>query len=215
MKKKKYIWICLIVCFLISVSGVSSQVQSADKVPIGQVAMHLLGKARFEIGNGYNVGVFTFIEGIPFSQVFDPDYFLPPEKRAFFTWTAPWTADEVHGRIGELYWYQSHPGYELCVWYDDSHNQDWDDHNTFGDGVLVAVFRIGRLQTLAGPIEHQYGRVMGSAELIKSFPFEIDGTKYDFFELLPGGITVSLFGYTPNFYAGSALAKESFKKIKD
>jgi hypothetical protein len=66
--------------------------------------------------------------------------------------------------------------------------------DSFSEGTRVAVFRRRSLvmgETVSSPVLGGFAIAMNvfSADLIESVPFELEGCRYDFRELLPRGIT--------------------------
>lgn len=158
-------------------------------IPTARVAWYVTGRF-YEDQHGLlqDLGYFLHLQGVQ-GDLFDSP--TPGESTALLTFRSePFPARSVtNGNIsigldavGTFSIYRN-PG-----------GASFDDPDSFSRGERVAVFRRASVvmgETLTSPILGGLAISMNvfSADLVESVPFEIQGVRYDFREMLPNGVT--------------------------
>jgi hypothetical protein len=160
-----------------------AQYSASAEVPAGHVASHGIERDAINAdGTGEGAGYFTFIEGIPgpfFSGA-------PSEATAFFTFRSePFSTSIIsNGNVVALL----HPPGQLTVYLNKLPSGNWNDFNTFSRGQPIATFEFGTTQDIrAGSVQIGYT----SARIIAAEDFEFHGSKLNFEDLFPHGVTLN------------------------
>ena len=169
------------------------------RVPTGAVAFHFVFDLSYVTGEF--VGYVAFVEGVD-----SPLFAGPPSKdTAYFTVRitkpTPFPIVVPVEPDPALTVQLIMPGGQFTVFYNASPGpRDWNNPDTFSDGVPIAVFDESALlssQAFAnfpGVFTNKF-----SARLIDSTPIYFNGQKIDFKKLVPNGVTATNFGNALRF----------------
>jgi hypothetical protein len=190
---KSYVWTtCLLAA--ITVSGFVSQAKAADRIPVGPVAMHQLGRALFAAdGTAEVIGYLAFIKGIS-GSLFSGS---PSEATAFFTYRSNRFSPQVVSN-GDISVFLI-SGETISVYFNSSPHGDWNNPDTFSSGQLVAT--LTRREPLLVINVGTMFNAFSSSELTNSHEFVFNGQTVNFKGLVPNGLTW-LETATSTFLAG-------------
>lgn len=158
-------------------------------IPTARVAWYVTGRFyEDEHGLLQDLGYFLYLQGVQ-GDLFDSATIGEPTALLTFR-SEPFKAKSVANgdisigldAVGSFSIYRN-PG-----------GASFGDPGSFSRGERVAVFRRASVvmgETLSSPILGGLALSMNvfSADLVESVPFEIQGVRYDFRELLPNGLT--------------------------
>jgi hypothetical protein len=199
-----------LVTFLILVGSVGRG-SAQNKIPIGGVVYNYVGRVYInpETGDGEVAGYFVEIAGIQ-----SPFQGAPSEATAYFTFRS----DPLHSTVlppnGDLTVTVLNYG-KWHIYYNPNPVGDWNHPSSFSRGQLIADLDHNALEEVSvGPVTTS----IFSGALLASYDFVYGGTKYNFADFFPDGITN--FGTATNTpqtgtaglpialpFAGSAIAK--------
>ena len=209
MKKTLFMPLALLITF-----GASETIADDDavrRVPAGAVAYHFVLSLSFAPPPPELVGYLAFIEGVEGSLFNGP----ASKDTAFFTTRVttslpPFIPLPVEPDPNLSVALIPPGGAQFTIYYDETPGgRDWNDPNTFSNGVPVAVFEESALlNTNAGATIPGVTYNVFSSKLIESTRFRFKGQKIDFKKLVPYGVTISNFGngLRPDFLGAAAGA---------
>jgi hypothetical protein len=207
---KSHVWTtCLLAAM--TVSGFVSQAKAADRIPVGPVAAHQLGRALFAAdGTAQVIGYLAFVKGISGSLFSGP----PSESTAFFTYRSNTFAPEIisNGDIGVFLI----SGESISVYFNSSPDADWNNPDSFSSGQLVATFT--RQEPLLVINVGTMFNAFSSSELTSSHEFVFNRQTVDFKDLFPHGLTwletatSTFLTGPPGFVASQPLAGTMLSK---
>jgi|HubBroStandDraft_6_1064221.scaffolds.fasta_scaffold796193_1 hypothetical protein len=160
----------------------------AQKTPTSAVACNFVG--RFYLNpvslQGEVVGYFTNIHGIANGMSAPLFSGSPSERTAFFTFRSDVFALNPLPANGDLVLFLVSAG-KFNVFFNPAPNSDWTNLDTFSNGQHIANFTRPEVLDLQFESTSQH---MITETLISSQSFTFNGYKYNFSELVPGGITL-------------------------
>ena len=166
------------------------------RVPAGAVAFHFAGDLAY--GNPSElVGYMAFIEGVD-GPLFAGE---PSKDTAYFTLRVtsemPWPIEMPIEPDPELSVSLLPPGMQFTVFFNPSPGpREWNDPDTFSEGVPIAVFEESALLSNSGSFASANAF---SSRLIDSTPIDFNGQRIDFKKMMPDGVTTTNFGNGAHF----------------
>ena len=177
------------------------------RVPAGAVAFHFVGDLTY--GDPPElVGYAAFIEGID-SPLFAGE---PSKDTAYFTVritsSMPFPIALPVEPDPELSVDLLPPGMQFTVFFNSSPGpREWNDPDTFSEGVPIAVFEESALLSNSGSAASSN---VFSSRLIGSTPIDFNGQRVDFKHMVPNGVTTTNFGNGARFRPYNNTVGSSF-----
>jgi hypothetical protein len=181
------------------------------RVPAGAVAFHFVGDITYVPivpGPPELVGYVAFIEGVD-SSLFAGE---PSKDTAYFTVRVtsamPAPISMPIETDPELSVQLLTPGMQYKVFFNSSPGpREWDDPDTFSEGVPIAVFEESALLSNSGSFASSNAF---SGRLIYSTPIDFNGQRIDFKKMVPNGVTATNFGNGTRFRPYNGTIGSSF-----
>lgn len=178
------------------------------RVPAGAVAFHFAGDLTYVPGPPELVGYMAFIEGVD-GPLFAGE---PSKDTAYFTLRV---TSDMPSPIGmpiepdsELSVSLLPPGIQFTVFFNSSPDpREWEDPDTFSEGVPIAVFEESALLSNRGSFASTNAF---SSRLIDSMPIDFNGQRIDFKKMMPNGVTITNFGNGAQYRAYNETVGSSF-----
>jgi len=161
------------------------------RVPAGAIAFHFAGDLSYGTPSEL-VGYMAFIEGVD-GPLFAGD---PSKDTAYFTLRItsdiPWPISMPIEPDPALSVQLLPPGIQFTVFFNSSPDpREWEDPDTFSEGVPIAVFEESGLLSNSGTFASANAF---SSRLIDSMPIDFNGQRIDFKKMMPNGVTITNFG---------------------
>ena len=203
----------LIVLFIAAVVffAISTPVMAGEKVvkrvPAGAVAFHFAGDLAYGDPSEL-VGYMAFIKGVE-GPLFAGE---PSKDSAYFTLRVtsdmPWPISMPIEPDPELSVSLLPPGIQFTVFFNSSPDpREWEDPDTFSEGVPIAVFEESALLSNSGSFASAN---TFSSNLIDSMPINFNGQRIDFKKMMPNGVTITNFGNGAHFREYNNTVGSSF-----
>jgi hypothetical protein len=195
----------------LAATALVSRAKAADRIPVGPVAAHQLGRALFAAdGTAQVIGYLAFVKGISTSLFAGP----PSESTAFLTYRSNTFSPEIIGN-GDISVFLI-TGESISVYFNSSPHGDWNNPDSFSSGQLVATFT--RREPLLVINVGTMFNAFSSSELTSSHEFVFNGQTVDFKDLVPHGLTwletatSTFLTGPPGFVAAQPLAGTMLSK---
>jgi hypothetical protein len=189
------LFITVVVFIAISTPAMAGE-KVVKRVPAGAVAFHFAGDLAYGDPSEL-VGYMAFIEGVD-GPLFDG---VPSKDSAYFTLRVtsdmPWPIKMPIEPDPELSVSLLPPGIQFTVFFNSSPTaREWEDPETFSEGVPIAVFEESALLSNSGSFASAN---VFSSKLIDSMPIDFNGQRIDFKKMVPNGVTTTNFGNGAHF----------------
>jgi len=147
---------------------------------------------------------YTMVGGLDLKSLFAGPLFGPPvvdRAHAYFIWVSDYKAQQMSSNK-EFTSFMILEGAATIYFTDRPDLRDWTDRSTWGEPVATFVRKAGMFQSRDGGIS---GTFANTAQLVSSQPFRLNGTTFDFKDLIPQGMTCfeTIVG---DYEAGSCIA---------
>jgi len=178
------------------------------RVPAGAVAFHFAGDLTYVPGPPELVGYMAFIEGVD-GPLFAGE---PSKDTAYFTLRItsgmPRPISMPIEPDPELDVSVLPPGMQFTVFFNSSPGpREWNDPDTFSEGVPIAVFEESALLSNSGSSASSNAF---SSRLIDSMSIDFNGQRVDFKKMMPNGVTITNFGNGARFRPYNNTVGSSF-----
>lgn len=184
------LFITVVVFIVISTPAMADE-KVVKRVPAGAVAFHFAGDLAYGDPSEL-VGYMAFIKGVE-GPLFAGE---PSKDTAYFTLRVtsdmPWPISMPIEPDPELSVSLLPPGIQFTVFFNSSPDpREWEDPDTFSEGVPIAVFEESALLSNSGSFASAN---TFSSKLIDSMPINFNGQRIDFKKMMPNGVTITNFG---------------------
>jgi hypothetical protein len=185
----------LVIFSAISMPAMAGE-KAVKRVPAGAIAFHFAGDLAYGDPSEL-VGYMAFIEGVD-GPLFTGE---PSKDTAYFTLRVtsemPWPISMPIETDPELSVSVLSPGIQFTVFFNSSPGpREWEDPDTFSEGVPIAVFEESALLSNSGSFASANAF---SSRLIDSMPIDFNGQRIDFKKMMPNGVTITNFGNGAHF----------------
>jgi hypothetical protein len=190
LKSLIVVFLTIVLFTAISTPAVADQ-KVVKRVPAGAVAFHFAGDLAYGTPSEL-VGYMAFIEGVE-GPLFAGE---PSKDTAYFTLRVtsdmPWPISMPIEPDPELSVSLLPPGIQFTVFFNSSPDpREWEDPDTFSEGVPIAVFEESALLSNSGSFASANAF---SSKLVDSMPIDFNGQRIDFKKMMPNGVTITNFG---------------------
>jgi hypothetical protein len=196
---------------LVSLIAINMPAMAGEKVvkrvPAGAIAFHFAGDLSYGTPSEL-VGYMAFIEGVD-GPLFAGD---PSKDTAYFTLRItsdiPWPISMPIEPDPALSVQLLPPGIQFTVFFNSSPDpREWEDPDTFSEGVPIAVFEESGLLSNSGSSASANAF---SSRLIDSTPIDFNGQRIDFKKMMPNGVTITNFGNGTQYREYNGTVGSSF-----
>ena len=206
LKSLIVVFLTIVLFTAISTPAVADQ-KVVKRVPAGAVAFHFAGDLAYGAPSEL-VGYMAFIEGVE-GPLFAGE---PSKDTAYFTLRVtsdmPWPISMPIEPDPELSVSLLPPGIQFTVFFNSSPDpREWEDPDTFSEGVPIAVFEESALLSNSGSFASAN---TFSRNLIDSMPINFNGQRIDFKKMMPNGVTITNFGNGAHFRVYNNTVGSSF-----